>query len=44
MLSYETDMRYSKKCAKNKCVCVNRWSMSVNNYNGSEAENEKWIT
>ena len=31
-------MRYSKKCAKNKCVCFNE---NMINYNENEAENDK---
>ena len=32
-------MRYSKKCAKSKCICFNQVGYMIN-YNENEAENE----
>ena len=41
MLSYKTNIRYSKKRTKNKGAC---FYLRLHNYNENGAENEKYIT
>ena len=41
MLSSKSNIKYSKACAKSKCVCFIKSMWLIINYNENEAENEK---